>query len=101
MKYVLYLLLPLSLFIGLPVAQADPGSRQKVFYAGNYRVDSQGREKAINRVRKQYPGKVLSAKPVNKLGPNIYRVKILSENGRVRSVMVDSETGRIFHRQNK
>ncbi|WP_341937653.1 PepSY domain-containing protein [Marinimicrobium sp. C2-29] len=47
-------------------------------------------------VQKHYGGKVLKVQSTQKNGRLIYRVKILLDNGRVRNVGVDAQSGRLL-----
>lgn len=48
-------------------------------------------DQAVNQVRRQYGGKVIGAETRN----GVHHVKLLSDEGRVRTVLVDGRTGRI------
>lgn len=47
-------------------------------------------------VQEHYGGKVLKVQSTQKNGRVIYRVKILLDNGRVRNVGVDAQSGRLL-----
>lgn len=125
MRVLISILLSVGLLAGVSVVKAEHGPRHKARIdapaylkggahaqkqthkgahrpkreASQKRPGANGREKAIKSVKKHYPGKVLSVKPYKELGPTIYRVRVLSADGRVRSVLVDSETGRILRKK--
>lgn len=46
-------------------------------------------------VQKHYGGKVLNIQAKQKSGHMIYRIKILQDNGRIRTVGVDARTGKL------
>ncbi len=52
-------------------------------------------DQAVSTVRSQYGGKVIRAETRNVDGRSMHYVKILSAEGRVRTVRVDGRTGRI------
>lgn len=62
--------------------------------AQNKAVISKGQ--AIAAVKNQMAGKVLSANLIKSQGPPVYRVKLLLEKGRVRTVFVDATNGRVI-----
>jgi uncharacterized membrane protein YkoI len=49
---------------------------------------------AISEAREDIPGRVLSAETVRNNGQEVHRLRILSDDGRVRRYNVDAETGR-------
>ena len=51
---------------------------------------------AIQIALRSLPGKALSAQLSDENGRKVYKVKILSNDGRVRTVNVDAENGRIL-----
>lgn len=53
------------------------------------------KDEAVEIVRARYPGRVISAKAEKRDGRRVYVVKVLSDEGRVRTVTVDAESGRI------
>lgn len=55
-----------------------------------------GETQAIQIALSAVPGKALSAQLVTVNDRKIYRVKILSNDGRVRTVNVDAEKGRVI-----
>lgn len=71
----------------LPLADAPPRLAQ-----AEERI---GLEEAIQRVRQQSGGKVLRAETKRGKGRTVHRVRVLSDDGRVRTYEVDAATGRI------
>jgi len=50
---------------------------------------------AISAVKQKLHGKVLSVSLIKSQGPPVYRVKVLLDKGRVRTVFVDAANGRV------
>ena len=73
----LYLGLTLLLFTGTSLFAAS---------------DSISKQQAMDIATRAHPGKVLSVK----LEDNAYRVKTLSDKGKVRIIVVDARTGKII-----
>jgi uncharacterized membrane protein YkoI len=53
---------------------------------------------AAEIVRKQFGGRVMGVETRQREGRVIYQVRILQENGRMRTVSVDGQTGKIRNR---
>lgn len=53
-------------------------------------------DQAVRIAKRAVRGRVLSAERIDSLGPLVYRVKVLLDSGRVRTVYVDGETGDII-----
>jgi uncharacterized membrane protein YkoI len=51
-------------------------------------------DEAVSRVRRQSDGRILSAETVRNNGRRVYRIKVLSRDGRVSRVDIDADTGR-------
>lgn len=51
---------------------------------------------AVRVAKRAVHGRVLSAEQIDSLGPLVFRIKVLLETGRVRTVYVDGETGDII-----
>lgn len=51
-------------------------------------------DEAVSRVRRQSDGRILSAETVRRDGRCVYRIKVLSQDGRVSRVDIDADTGR-------
>ncbi len=69
------------------VAQRDQGNN------GGITLDE-----AVAQARRQYNGKVLSAETVRIDGRKVYRIKILTNDGRVKRTQVDARSGRTVSR---
>lgn len=66
-------------------ADDDNGDREQ-----RYSLDQ-----AVNKVRRQYGGKVIKAETRERDGNPVHYIKLLSGDGKVRTVRVDGRTGRI------
>ena len=51
-------------------------------------------EQAVNEARERYPGRVLSAETRRKSGRESHRIRILTDEGRVKRLHMDAESGR-------
>lgn len=66
-------------------------------YAGNGGISL---DEAVAQARWQHEGKVLSAETIRVDGRKLYRIKILTRDGRVKRTQVDAATGQILlHRR--
>ena len=65
------------------VAQRDQGGN------GGISLDQ-----AVAQARQQHQGKVLSAETLRVDGRKVYRIKILTKNGRVKRTQIDARSGR-------
>ena len=84
---------------------------RKTPYSSEYRAsgkpaDSQSRhtrdtslDDAVSRVRRQSEGRVLSAETVRKNNREEHRVRVITDDGRVRRYRMDAETGDILPRK--
>lgn len=55
-------------------------------------------DEAVRRAKQQHKGKVLSAETIRVDGRKVYRIKILTKNGRVKRIKIDARTGQIISR---
>jgi Peptidase propeptide and YPEB domain len=53
-------------------------------------------QEATAMATRQVPGRVVRAEPVSRGGRVIYEIRILGEDGRVRTVRIDAETGQML-----
>lgn len=51
-------------------------------------------EQAVNEARDRYPGRVLSAETQRKGGRESHQIRILTDQGRVKRLRIDAESGR-------
>ena len=61
-------------------------------------VPQKGVEKAMRLAKEHFGGKVLSATLAPRFDGQVYRVKMISEQGRVHNVFVDIDARRVFKR---
>ena len=75
-----------------PAAAVDAAEGAVARRAANFAPDRAGitREHAVGEVRRLFDGRVLSATAVERGGRLGYRVRLLTDEGRVRNVYVDS-----------
>lgn len=57
-------------------------------------------EDAVSEARDRYPGQVISAETRRKNGRESHKIRILTDDGRVKRLDVDAESGR-FERRNR
>lgn len=57
-------------------------------------------DEAVRKAKKKHKGKVLSAETVRIDGRKVYRIKILTKDGRVKRVHIDARTGKTVSRGN-
>ena len=74
------LLLSISLLLA-PMSQAAPAAEKPAV----------SKEQAINLTQQRYPGKIMKVKSEKRY----YRVRVLQENGRVITVLVDNSSGQV------
>lgn len=85
------LLLSALLLVALP-SPASGQTLMPVMMASATVSESSAVAAALRAVK----GRVLSVQLIESRGPPVYRVKILTENGRVRTVHVDGHTGEVI-----
>ena len=56
-------------------------------------------EQAVSEARDRYPGKVLSAETDRRGGQESYNIRILTDDGRVKRLHIDAESGRFERRK--
>lgn len=82
------LIVLLALSAGNATAADAPGVRP-LLLARSYSLDD-----AVSGVRRRNEGKVLSADTVDENGRAVHRIRVLSDEGRVRGLRFDGDTGR-------
>ena len=55
-------------------------------------------DNAVQNIRDRKRGRVLSADSVRRKGRDVHRIKILTDEGRVRNLYMDPETGKLIRR---
>ena len=75
---------------------AAPHHHPRMLIAQNGQKNNGGisLDQAIAKARKSNKDKVLSAETVRKNGRKIYRIKILTKDGRVKRTRIDARTGK-------
>ena len=92
----------LSLLLALPAAVAASGpSRDKPPRPRSERIYSHSLDDVVSGVRRRNPGKVLSADTVKQGDRSVHRIRILNEQGRVRGLRFDADTGKPLPRPKK
>lgn len=94
----LLLLVLASICLSVPALAADGHSGQRGADRGRPIVLAKGEmslDAAVAMVRERIGGKVISASTTSRGGKKIHVIKVLSDQGRVRTVRVDAQTGRI------
>ena len=86
MKQILLTLL-LSLLVALPAA-AGPDRRKSL-------------DEAVSDARDRYNGRVLSAETHRRNGRESHRIRILTNDGRVKRLTIDAESGRHERRRRR
>jgi hypothetical protein len=56
-------------------------------------------DQAVAQARRQNGGKVLSAETIRVDGRKVYRIKILTQDGRVKRTQIDARSGRTVSRE--
>jgi uncharacterized membrane protein YkoI len=68
-----------------------PGAPVYVAQAANGGISL---DEAVSRVRRQTKGKILSAETVRSDGGSVHRIKVLTQDGRVKRLLIDAQSGR-------
>ncbi len=58
-------------------------------------------DEVVSGVKRDHPGKVLSADTVHQDGRSVHRVRIIDNKGRVRGLRFDGETGKPLNRSRR
>lgn len=98
-RHTLLVLLWLAPFVFASIAQANDvlnagGNKQILAQAGQEISSSE----AADTVEQRFGGRVLKVETSREGGGVVYRVKILQDDGRIRTVSVDAKSGRIVDR---
>ena len=80
--------LSIVLFVSLCLAEMASAAPQK---------EGIGREQAIAIVKQRFEGKVLKVQHKKNSKASFYKVKVLTESGRVRVLRVDSQSGKLLN----
>jgi uncharacterized iron-regulated membrane protein len=89
--------LALLLLQGMAWAQAGTGAQlERVQVSGAAALSEQvSLDQAVRMVRERSGGQVLRAETQRQNGRVVHRIRVLSDDGRVRNYSVDAQTGRI------
>lgn len=77
-------------------AQSAPVSLADLSAAARTLKDGVSLDEAVSMVRKRYGGRVINARTSNDNGRKVHVIKILSDEGRVREVRVDANSGNLM-----
>jgi hypothetical protein len=94
----LLLLTLASICLSFPAVAADAHRGDRGADRGRPIVLAKGEmslDAAVAMVRERFGGKVISASTTSAGGKKVHVIKVLSDEGRVRTVRVDAQTGRI------
>lgn len=58
-------------------------------------------DEAVSEARDRYPGRVLSAETDRRGGRESYNIRILTNDGRVKRLQIDPESGRVERRKQR
>ncbi len=83
---IIPVLIFVSMLVVANVASAESKSGCKVI----------SKAKAISAAQKSIKGKALSATLIESKGPPVYRVKVVLESGRVKTILIDGCNGKII-----
>ena len=91
-----WLILLLAMLPAAGSALAVPHHYSPMLIAKNAHNNNGGisLDQAIAKARKSNKDKVLSAETIRKNGRKIYRIKILTKDGRVKRTRIDARTGK-------
>lgn len=84
----------ISSFLLMPSAMAD--ARYEKFLLLAERDRNLSLDKAVSKTKKRYGGRVLSAEEAKKGGNSEYRIRMLTDEGRVRRYRVDPRSGDVL-----
>ena len=96
MTFARLLIALLALLLVTAPAQAARHAHQPIVVAQRDQGGNGGisLDQAVAQARQQHQGKVLSAETVRVDGRKVYRIKILTKNGRVKRTQIDARSGR-------
>lgn len=92
----LFVALFLAGLVAFNPAQAAGDRNQHLVQSGGQQAAQISKDQAVDIVRSRFSGKVLGASKRSSGGRPVYHVKILTDDGRVRTVKVDGVSGRIL-----
>jgi len=86
---------PLAQARGIPGLNVSGASLQEPAVAAAVRRDGISLDEAVRRAEAQYNARVVRTEVQDEDGRKVYVLKLLSEDGRVITVRVDAQTGRM------
>jgi uncharacterized membrane protein YkoI len=91
-----WLLLLLATLLTTGPVQAAPYHHPHLLVAKNNHGGNGGisLDEAVAKARQRHNGKVLSAETIRDDGRKVYRIKILTKDGRVKRTRIDARTGK-------
>jgi uncharacterized membrane protein YkoI len=91
-----WLTLLLATLLATGPVQAAPHHPPRVLIAKNDHGNNGGisKDEAVAKARQRHNGKVLSAETIRVDGRKVYRIKILTKDGRVKRTRIDARTGK-------
>lgn len=93
----LALMLLAAVLVAMPAAAAKPKSDGNGRPAGEHAADARpeaiSKDEAVAMVRARTGGKVVRAERSSQQGRVVYRIRVLTKEGRVREYRVDAATG--------
>jgi len=89
-------LLPVLLSVTGNAALASPFSVLNTTQRQQLAQNSLSADQAAAQVRRQLGGRILSVRSITRKGRLFYRIKMLTQNGVVRIIRVDANSGRRF-----
>jgi uncharacterized membrane protein YkoI len=81
--------------VSLAAAAAPGGNAMPVAVGARTMAESLTLDEAVAKVEKQYGARVVRAEEHDEDGRRIYRIRLLSDDGRVFDVTVDAATGKV------
>ena len=94
----------LSLALAVPAAPAGAATfadALEIFEGSGGEPAPMSFNEAASRAQDRYGGQVLSVKPASRDGRRGWRVKVLVDGGRVKTLFVDERTGAVRDRQER
>lgn len=83
-----FLVMTVAAMTSQSVTAADQRNKESA-----HRDNGVSLERAVSRARNEYQGRILSAETDRQNGHSTHNIRILTDDGRVRRLRVDSDTG--------
>lgn len=88
MRFMSITLLLAAVFLAYPVAASEPSERHYIIA----QQDGPTLSEAVERVRRQYNGRIVSAETRLRGNREIHYIKVLTEDGKVKTVQIPGRT---------